>query len=124
MRLFISLSILLLCASCAYRAPTTTENSSEPWSETSRQIGIPREELAAIAAAANQAHKASNLVIVGMVKGKEENTIQVIMAKSQTAGGGLIFFYKKTASGWVEDTNTFSWWDRIIPPQVEVRKRM
>ena len=123
MRLFIALPILLLCTSCAHIASNTTKNDAEPWSETSKQIGVPREELVAIAATANQAHKMDNLVVVGMVKDKEENTIQVIMAKSQTAGGGLVYFYKKTTSGWVEDTNMFNWWDRVIP-KVGVRTRM
>ena len=121
MRLFITLSILLLCASCVHPASSATKIGATPWIDDSIRTSVPREELAAIAAAAAQA---PNLIVVGMTK-EGEDTIRVCIAKSTTDRGGVAFFYKKTASGWVEGTNLISMWNYTkLPPPVEPRRRM
>jgi len=109
MRFLLAIFLCLLCAGCATSASKRPEGLL---SETATRLGIPREEVTAIAASAEQAHK---LVVVFMTnEGAEKNTIVVFLAEKRHHRSGLWVHYKKTETGWVEVKDAFGGWDAIV----------
>lgn len=94
--------VLVLATGCA------SEKAKVPWIDVAREIGVPREEVASIAESAAKAH---DLEIVGISK-EGTDVIAVHLAKSRTASGGLIVYFRRSATGWVEDTSAIAPWDR------------
>lgn len=98
--------IILFCvlfAGCASGAKT-----AEPWRAMALQGVISTEEATEIAASAAQKHQ---LVTVGLSKAGDE--IAVYLGKSRNAKSGLIVFYKKVDSRWVEIEDVFQQWSSI-----------
>jgi hypothetical protein len=102
------LLIILSCILYTGCASSVSQKNALPWSTFAQKAGISREEAEAIASAAV---KSRNLTVTGMAKEKDDE-IAVSLGKSRTAKGGLVVFFKKTASGWVENTDSFSTWSQ------------
>lgn len=94
--------VLVLATGCA------SERAKAPWADVAREVGVPREEVASIAESAAKAHA---LEVVGIAK-EGPDVIAVHLAKSRTDSGGLTVFFKRSGTGWVEDTSALAPWDR------------